>query len=67
MLMKKIDDNSEKRTENGKGTFLVKVSSSESGTWQGNVLWADENRSEHFRSALELLNLIEKAINGEAV
>ena len=65
--MKKISDNNEKKTDNKKGTFLVKVSSNESGTWQGNVLWADENRSEHFRSALELLNLIDEAIKNEAV
>ena len=46
-----------------KGTFLIRVDSNESGTWQGNVLWADENRKEHFRSGLELLNMIDKALD----
>ncbi len=50
--------------DKNKGTFLIKVNSSDSGTWQGNVLWADKNQSEHFRSGLELLNLIDKAMDG---
>ena len=50
--------------QKNKGTFLIKVNSSESGTWQGNVLWADENKTEHFRSTLELLNLIDEAMGG---
>ncbi len=66
-IMNNSSQNSKNGTDNKKGTFLVKVNKSESGTWQGNVLWADGNRSEHFRSALELLNLIEEAINDEAV
>ncbi|MBP3199349.1 MAG: hypothetical protein J6N21_20450 [Butyrivibrio sp.] len=49
-----------------KGTFLIRVSSKENGTWQGNVLWADENRKEHFRSGLELLNMIDEALDSPA-
>ena len=36
-------------------TFVVKVDYCQNGTWQGKVTWADENRSKHFRSALELI------------
>ena len=46
-----------------KGTFIIKVEESQSGTWQGKVVWADEDTTEHFRSALELLQLVDEAIN----
>ena len=45
-----------------KGTFIVKVDHCQNETWQGQVVWADENKKEHFRSALELMQLIDGAI-----
>ena len=52
--------------KNTKGTFIVKVDNYQSGTWQGRVVWADENVTEHFRSTLELMKLIDEALNAEA-
>ena len=53
-----------------KGTFIVQVQYRQNATWQGQVIWAEENRKEHFRSALELIKLIDSAMeeqkNGEA-
>ena len=46
-----------------KGTFIIKVEDCQGGTWQGKVVWADEDTTEHFRSALELLQLVDEAIN----
>ena len=48
-----------------KGTFIIKVDHCENGTWQGSVVWADENRTEHFRSALELFKLMDNAVNNK--
>ena len=48
-----------------KGTFIVKVDYCENETWQGRVTWAEENKSEHFRSALELIKLIDGAMHGK--
>ena len=48
-----------------KGTFIVKVDNCQNGTWQGRVVWADENREEHFRSALELFRMIDGAVHLE--
>ena len=45
-----------------RGTFLVKVDYCQNNTWQGRVIWAEENRVEHFRSALELIKLIDGAM-----
>ncbi len=51
--------------KNTKGTFIVKVDNYQSGTWQGRVIWADENVTEHFRSTLELMKLIDEAVSTE--
>lgn len=48
-----------------KGTFIIKVDYCENETWQGRVTWAEENKTEHFRSALELLKLIDGATHGQ--
>ncbi|MBQ3797417.1 MAG: hypothetical protein II842_14290 [Butyrivibrio sp.] len=45
-----------------RGTFIVRVDHCENETWQGRVTWAEENKSEHFRSALELIKLIDGAM-----
>ncbi len=45
-----------------KGTFVVKIEYCQHGTWQGKVIWAEENRTERFRSALELLRLMDEAV-----
>ena len=50
-------------TNRKKGTFVVKVEDCQKGTWQGNVVWADGETSEHFRSALELIQLVDSALN----
>ena len=45
-----------------KGTFVVKVDRCQNGTWQGQVVWADENKTERFRSMLELVKLMDEAL-----
>ena len=39
------------------GTFVVHIKCCENATWQGDVTWAEENKKESFRSALELIRL----------
>ena len=45
-----------------KGTFLVCVQYRQNATWQGSVLWAETKQEQYFRSALELLKLIDSAV-----
>ena len=45
-----------------KGTFIVKVDRCQRGTWQGRIVWAEENRIMRFRSALELIRLMDQAL-----
>ena len=44
------------------GTFIIRVQQRQGATWQGRVTWADQNKTIHFRSALELIKLIESGI-----
>lgn len=46
-----------------KGTFIVKVLHRQNATWQGQVTWAEQNKKVYFRSALELVRLIDEAMN----
>ena len=43
-------------------TFVVQILSAQNATWQGTVTWTDSRRSESFRSALELIRLIDSAL-----
>lgn len=47
----------------GKETFVVQINSQEKGTWQGQVTWLDESKSMGFRSMLELIRLMDSALN----
>ena len=44
-------------------TFLIKVLDKQHGTWQGSILWAEGKKDQYFRSALELLKLIDEAVS----
>lgn len=48
----------QKKTE----TFIIKVMDQQNATWQGSVTWVDEQREQYFRSTLELLKLIDGAL-----
>ncbi len=54
--------------ENGKrGTFVVRVQYRQNATWQGQVTWTERQVTKSFRSALEMLKLIDSALDeGEA-
>ena len=47
------------------GTFLVHVKYRQNATWQGSVTWVEKKEKQQFRSALELLKLIESALDEE--
>ena len=47
-------------------TFVVHVMYRQNATWQGNVFWAEKNQSVNFRSALELIKLMDSALDQSA-
>ncbi len=58
--------NKSKHSYKEKNTFIVKLDNHQRDTWQGEVVWADENRTERFRSALELIKLMDEAMKKSA-
>ena len=58
--------NRAKHSYKEKNTFIVKLDNRQRDTWQGEIVWADENRTERFRSALELIKLMDEAMNKSA-
>ena len=43
-------------------TFVVRILNTQNATWQGTVTWTDGKRMESFRSALELIRLIDSTL-----
>ena len=57
-------DLSDLHDQKGKlATFVIQVQYRQNSSWQGQVIWAEGNRCEHFRSALELMKLIDGAMD----
>lgn len=46
-------------------TFLLNIQDTQHATWQGTVTWVEKQQKQQFRSALELLKLIESALEGK--
>lgn len=54
--------------QNGEeATFVLHIKYRQNATWQGSVTWAEENVRRDFRSALELLKLIDSALDGKQI
>ena len=45
--------------DNKSSTFIVKIMREQNDTWQGSITWAEENKTEYFRSALEMIHLMD--------
>ena len=46
-------------------TFVVQILNTQNATWQGTVTWTDGRRTESFRSALELIRLMDSTLLSE--
>ena len=46
-------------------SFVVEVKSQENHTWQGTITWVEGKKKENFRSALELIRLMDSALASE--
>ncbi|WP_242963697.1 hypothetical protein [Eubacterium sp. An11] len=43
-------------------TFILKILDRQNSTWQGSILWVEQQNEQYFRSALEMLKLIDEAL-----
>ncbi len=57
-----MEENTNART-GSIGTFIVRVRCCQNATWQGEVIWAEKEKRQHFRSALELLKMVDGALD----
>lgn len=46
-------------------TYRIRIMFRQSATWQGTIRWLEEGTEEHFRSALELMMLIDSTLPGK--
>ena len=48
-----------------KGTFEITVKFMQNSTWQGQIHWVEKNQKQNFRSALEMLKLMDEALTDD--
>lgn len=48
-----------------RNSFLVEIDSCQHESWQGSIRWMEGNKKEYFRSALELIKLMDSTIETE--
>ena len=48
-------------------TFVVRILDSTDSTFRGTVHWINTDRTESFRSTLELMNLLDSAVSAKAI
>lgn len=53
-------------SKNTSQSFVVEVKSQENHSWQGTITWVEGKRKEHFRSALELIRLMDSTLSNES-
>lgn len=46
-------------------TFVVQILNQQNATWQGLITWTEGQKTQSFRSALELIRLIDSAVEEE--
>ena len=51
-----------KQSTGERETFVVRILNTQNATWQGTVTWTDGRRPAPFRSALELIRLIDSTL-----
>ena len=60
-----MDEQDSKNLVGHKASFIVRVTSRQNATWQGSISWTERGVTKHFRSALELIKLIDSALDEE--
>lgn len=56
-----VEEDINEAIEQDKATFLVHIQFRQNASWQGSITWVEKDRTQNFRSALEMLRLIDEA------
>ena len=51
------------RKDDCKATFTIQIQFQQNATWQGTIAWAEGEKSQKFRSELEMLKLMMEAVS----
>ena len=62
----RMADFKNKAAKMGGQSFVVDIKCKQNHTWQGNVTWVEQKKTLPFRSALELLKLMDSAMEAMA-
>lgn len=47
-------------------SFVILIKDTQNGTWQGTIEWIEKNKKQYFRSALEMIKLIDSAVEKDS-
>lgn len=47
-------------------SFMIVIKDTQNASWQGTIEWLDQNKKQHFRSALEMIKLIDSAVENDS-
>lgn len=51
---------------NSNQSFVIEIKSQENHSWQGTITWVEGKKKENFRSALEMIRLMDSTLSGES-
>jgi len=57
-----IKPDNQRDTGSTKGTFEISVKFMQNSSWQGEIHWIEKGKKQNFRSALEMLKLMDEAL-----
>ena len=47
-------------------SFMIVIKDTQNASWQGTIEWLDPKKKKHFRSALEMIKLIDLAVENDS-
>lgn len=64
-MMRVMKDDELLKEHGDRGTFIIRVQYRQHSSWQGVVTWSEKHKTVPFRSALELMKMIDEALGSE--
>ena len=61
-MSKNLENDNQRELGSTKGTFEISVKFMQNSTWQGQIHWVEKDQKQSFRSALEMLKLMDEAL-----
>jgi len=49
----------------GNGSFVIRILDNQHSSWQGTVTWLENNKTRPFRSTMELILMVDRALGDE--